>query len=203
MSASDPSAPAPISDAHETKGPASSRSKGSSTRLLVLCGILVVGLVAAGWDYLVARPAYESTLKKVDELLPLGPDGKATGKPRSEQATQDEVHAAIGVAPTATDDVGMYLVERYSWRRGLPWATYDIWVVYDDDERKTLRDATSMKEESDVYFRTSDRPAAPSEPNGLKPLSESAASGGESSEDAETPASEAPAEPPAQPADES
>ncbi|HEV7280068.1 MAG TPA: hypothetical protein VGN57_07620 [Pirellulaceae bacterium] len=144
---------------------ASRRSGGSSARLTVLLLILFVAGIAAGWDYLFARPAFYVAQEKVEPLLP-GSDADAEeeiepAEPAPGPATQKDVHAALGLTPAATEPAGPYLVERYSWRRGIPWMTYDLWVIYDGDEQRTLRNATSVRQEADLYYATATPPAAP------------------------------------------
>jgi hypothetical protein len=201
--ASPPNAPNPATSGDEPR-----RSGGSSTRLVVLLLILLVAGAAAGWDYLIARPAFYQAQDKVKPLLP-GSDADADKGDVTPSvsapidATQKDVHAALGLTPAATEPAGSYLVERYSWRRGIPWMTYDLWVIYDDDERRTLRNATSVREEADLYYATARQ--ADSAPTGSDPLNESPAGASEppledatessadaKAEDADSPADEAP-----------
>lgn len=126
--------------------------------------ILLVAGVAAGWDYLVARPGYEQALEKVKPLLPLsdsGADESADAPATQKTATQEDVHAVLDVSPAVTETAGSYLVERYSWRRGIPWMTYDLWVIYDDDSGRTLRNATSVRAEADLYYATARQADSP------------------------------------------
>jgi hypothetical protein len=185
------SAPDARSSAPESRSApegAAERSSGSSTRLVVLLLILLVVGLAAGWDYLIARPGYEQALAKVEPLLPGGDAddeeeaevaGESPASPPFEVSTLEDVHAVLGLTPAVTESAGAYLVERYSWRRGIPWMTYDLWVIYDDDAGRTLRNATSKREEADLYYATARPPEAP----------------------ATDPAIESPADPPADPAE--
>jgi hypothetical protein len=130
----------------------------------VLLLILLVTAAAAGWDYLVARPGYEQALEKVEPLVPMSDSGAGEDADRQaapKDATQKDVHAVLGVSPAVTEPAGSYLVERYSWRRGIPWLTYDLWVIYDDDGVHTLRNATSKRSEADLYYATARQPDAP------------------------------------------
>jgi hypothetical protein len=203
MSAPDASSPE-LTPKPVTSDDAPRRSGGSSIRLVVLLLILLVAGVAAGWDYLVARPGYEQALEKVEPLLPVSDrgadDGQNPAPAAQKTATQEDVHAALNLAPAVTETAGSYLVERYSWRRGLPWLTYDLWIIYDDDAGRTLRNATSMRAEADLYYATARQPDAPaSEPAGVNdsPSDASEQPAGEPSEspaDAEADAAEAPAD---------
>jgi hypothetical protein len=205
MSAPDASSPnaAPNS---ATSGDEPRRSGGSSTRLIVLLLILLVAGAAAGWDYLIARPGYEQALEKVEPLLPTSDRDADEGASRPAApkiATQEDVHGVLDAEPAVTETAGAYVIERYSWRRGLPWLTYDLWVIYDDDAARTLRNATSVRAEADLYYATARQADSPAP--GSDPLNESSADASEPAKDATEPSADAKAddaEPPAEEAPE-
>lgn len=195
-----PDARSSSSDAPPADENVSRRSGGASGRLVVLLLILLVVGIAAGWDYLVARPAFYEAQKKVEPLLPgSAPDAEEEVEPVTrEPATQKDVHAALGLTPGVTESAGAYLVERYSWRRGVPWLTYDLWVIYDDDAERTLRSATSVREEADLYYATANRPGA----SASDPAADAETDAGAEPADAEAPGAPADDSPDA-PADDS
>ena len=165
-------------------------------RLIVLLAILAIVGAAAGWDWFVARPGYEGAVETAERFLPEPAEGEEDAAPRTEPATQEEVHAALDAEPAAVDTAGPYLIERYAWRRGVPWMEYELWLIYDGEvEPHSLLNATSRREEADLYYATAQHAAAPSDapsptPNeGAGPSDNDATSDSESSADSGAPPS--------------
>lgn len=206
MSVPDAASPKPAPETPR-EGDSPRRSGGSSTRLIVLLLILLVAAAAAGWDYLLARPGYEKALRDVEPLLPLSDRGDAedagasSTRTAEEPATQEDVHAVLDAAPATTETAGSYLIERYSWRRGLPWMTYDLWVIYDDDAGRTLRNATSVRAEADLYYATA-RPSDTSAGDSATASESSAEAPNEPAQDRSAPSADVPSDAANAPAEE-
>ena len=82
--------------------------------LLVILGVLVVSLAYDRW----ARNQCDQAYKRLGKL------------PR-ELAIAEDVQETIGRGPSGQmQDKGSYMLQTYSWRRGLPWDSYVLYVVY-------------------------------------------------------------------------
>ncbi len=99
-----------------------SNSPGKS-RTLLLVAVLLVVAAAFAYDRLVAKPAVDQALAKIDELTETGYFEK----------TNQDVQEVVAKPPAKQWKPGGrqdVIVETYQWRRGLPFLTYDIHVVY-------------------------------------------------------------------------
>jgi hypothetical protein len=98
----------------------------STIRQIVLIGILILGLVALGYDRKVARPAAEEAHKNLeDEMARVYAD-------EGEAMNKVAVEKVLGKKPSEVkkEKGGYYQWARYSWMSGLPGRTYNVWVVY-------------------------------------------------------------------------
>lgn len=99
-------------------------------RQWILVGLLVVMMGAFAYDKLVAAKQWKAAWDQISEI--------ETG-PRPEITTNQMVQDRIQRLPAKTyspDGHPNMVVERYSWRRGLLFATNDIYVVYAKSEPK-------------------------------------------------------------------
>lgn len=93
-------------------------------RAVVLLSCLIVMFAALAYDYGLARPSAENAHAKIQELA--GKRSLVSGR----QLSNLDVQKAIERQPSEVQVGKAYYVERYSWRAGLPWKTYDLWVIY-------------------------------------------------------------------------
>ena len=123
--------------------------KGSRRqKILILALILMVGGLI--YDRKVARPgsqqAYDTALELVDKNVESSAD--------SEPVTNEAVHAAFGKQPSRLVEEEDYMIETFSWRRGLLVLSYDVHVVYasDDNGRLVINSAhlNKLPEESQL-----------------------------------------------------
>lgn len=98
--------------------------KSAWKRQLVLIAILAIMLGALYWDRKVARPNSEAKKEELDQLASAR---LATSDP---QLSREEVAEALGRKPSNSREKDGYIIEKFSWRGGLPWRTYDVNVVY-------------------------------------------------------------------------
>ena len=103
---------------------AETHGKSALKRQLVLILILAIMLGALYWDRKVARPNSQAKQKELEELAT---ERLTSSKP---QLSQEEVATALGRGPVATRDLDGFIIEKFSWRGGLSWRTYDINVQY-------------------------------------------------------------------------
>lgn len=102
--------------------------KPNPTRSLLLLSLLLLMLAALYYDRYVARPGSELAYQKVERYLQqeLSKAGQTT-------ASFDEVKEIVGCGPSSHVDHEYYTIERFSWRRGVLFASYFIDVVYRKD----------------------------------------------------------------------
>lgn len=96
-----------------------------NTRQIILLVLLLIMLLALGWDYKIARPQSKA---KADELSEAA-QARAV-KARTGQLSSDEVAEVLEREPSTTLDGDKYTIEVFKWRGGLPWKSYNVWVVY-------------------------------------------------------------------------
>jgi hypothetical protein len=168
-------------------------ASGSPIRLVVrviLFGILLYLVCALPYDYFVARPgqvkAWEKLYNKRAEQS--DPEYDASAKPGLLQlknvgsgdveTTTETVAEALGRKPSKSTSENGMVTEIYSWRAGLPWKTYNIYVVYAERRDKTkkprLENAFLNEPPSDLSVPTLEAPEdgpslAPQAPGGGGP----------------------------------
>jgi hypothetical protein len=104
---------------------------------IVLFSILAVMIVALIYEYGFVRPSYKAAETAIDDLI------ETRGVADTGPITPQVVQARFGKAPAGgTQDKGEYFLEHYRWVRGLPWQTYNIYVVYDHSEPPLLFNST-------------------------------------------------------------
>ena len=109
--------------------------KKRSPLIYVLIPLLIVMIVALVIDRK-ARRQWEEAFDTVKELSDLGTD------------TMDDVHQALGKKPVKIDEVeGPYPLDHFRWRGGLPWKTYDLFVVYNEGDNAKFYDYAQSREE--------------------------------------------------------
>lgn len=105
---------------------------------MVLFAVLAVMVVALVYDYGYARPAYEAAATAIDDLL----DAKMNAT-REKPVTSEDVRSTFRrESVSGLVDKGHYYEEHYQWRRGLPWQTLDIYVVYEHGDPPVLFNAS-------------------------------------------------------------
>ncbi len=126
----------PSSGASHGGSPDSLR-KNVRIALFALLGVLVI---AIAYDYLYARPAVD---KAYDKIAALNNDMNVSAG--AKVLKSDDIHAALGRQPTTVLKEDPFTIEVYQWRAGLPWRTYDYYVVYVG--QKELAFSTHFKNE--------------------------------------------------------
>jgi hypothetical protein len=110
-------------------------SKGRNPTALairsVLLVILVVLLAALLYDRFVAAPRANKAYDAVDALLTAA-EQPSMGE-NTRPVTDVEVKSAIGEPGHPREDAGQFAIDRYSWRRGLLFTSYDLYVVFHKD----------------------------------------------------------------------
>lgn len=138
-----------------------SSSSGSGWLRPILLAVLVVLVVALVWDLFAssqAKKAYAELERRLDEQVgAAGEEG---------MNTFEDVRQLIGFSPEQEKNPA-YTLETYRWRRGLPWQSYFISVVY--TPRGHLF-AASLNEPPDEFSlpdaKLAPPPHDPSEPTG-------------------------------------
>jgi hypothetical protein len=95
----------------------------------VLVAILVVVVGMALYERLYALPASEKAHAEIDEAA--GQRLLSSEPP----LTADEIQHLVGKQPSETVSDDESYMEKYVWRRGLPWRTFYMWVVYTPNKR--------------------------------------------------------------------
>jgi hypothetical protein len=129
----------------EKKGASQSDSSAAKEtnliRLVVLLLIFGVALVGLLYDYCVARPAHHRATQTIFGLLTgttADPDGDGA-------ITDDEVQSIMGCKPSKIEMLRDGKIEVYSWRSGLPYRCYDLYVVYLGHEMPLLHFASTRQ----------------------------------------------------------
>ncbi len=147
-------------------------SSGKGRKLFLVVVLLAV-LGGFGYDYFVAKPAYQEGVKKL--LAMLDPQMDNTGEAVMENGniirigdldrdgfvTQQDVRKAMGREPKTTEtQEETTVVETYAWPRGIPLMTYDAYAVYfKSEDRTALLKVTESKPEKKKPETKKDRPA--------------------------------------------
>ena len=129
----------------EEQGPCTAPHPAKETsplRLIVL--LLVFGVALAGllYDYTIARPA----IKKADQTIQGLLEGSIKDPSGDGAVTEDEVQSLLGSKPSSVTQLENGKIEVYSWRSGLPYRTYDLYVVYSGQKLPLLHSATTNEE---------------------------------------------------------
>ncbi len=105
--------------------PASTSELKSSPLRTVLFVILGVMIVALAYDYLYARQQPNAVATKI---LPQIDATSAVSN--VDPKSMDEVIEIVGRDPIEKTEESNYWRIKYSWRAGLPWKTYDLYIVF-------------------------------------------------------------------------
>lgn len=102
---------------------------GNPVRLVVrviLFGILAYLVCALPYEFLVARAGEDRAWNELQSLLEN--NNTKAGRP---DTTDEVVHERLKLKPTTVSkDERGFMQETYTWRRGLPWQTFNIYVTY-------------------------------------------------------------------------
>ncbi len=157
----------------ESAAPAPTAPPASNTRTIVLFVLLAIALSALGYDRFVARPAVAAAHKMIND--------KANERSTSSKKQLDntEVAKLFGREPSEHLEGKHYCVEKFSWMGGLPWRTYDCWVVYspsNDGDKKTYRfNSAYLNEEPEEQYMpgfkdtVAEEAPLPGDPSGFGP----------------------------------
>jgi len=119
-------------DAETSQETAKPSSKGRTTLLLVVLGLMCAALA---YDYRIARPAVEEAFAKIESR------STELNKTPDQFLAKEEVQELIGKAPSETFEDGTSIVEVYSWMSGLPVRSHKLFVAY------------KPYQEQDIFFR--------------------------------------------------
>ena len=125
----------------ESKSNLISSRETNLIRLVILLLIFGVALSGLLYDYCVARPAHDRATQTIFGLLTgttADPDGDGA-------ITDDEAQSILGCKPSAIEMLSNGKIEVYSWRSGLPYRRYDLYVVYFGHEMPLLHFASTMQ----------------------------------------------------------
>jgi hypothetical protein len=114
----------------------------SPLRLIVLLLVFGVALACLLYDYTIARPAIKKALISIQGLL----EGSIKDPSGDGAVTEDEVQSLLGSKPSRVTQLETGKIEVYSWRSGLPYRTYDLYVVYSGQKLPLLHSATTNEE---------------------------------------------------------
>ena len=108
-------------------------------RLILL--LLVFGVALAGllYDYTIARPALQQADQTMQGLL----EGTIKDPNNDGGVTESEVQELLGRAPSSVTLLDSGKMETYSWRSGLPFRTYSLYVVYSGKRLPLLYSAST------------------------------------------------------------
>ena len=129
------------STAEEQSGaPATPRPAEGTNPLRLVVLLLVFGVALAGllYDYTIARP----NIHKADQVIQGLLDGTLKDPNNDGTVTAGEVQLMIGDTPSRVQQLSGGMIEIYSWRSGLPFRTYDLYVVYSGRRMPLLHAAT-------------------------------------------------------------
>jgi hypothetical protein len=129
----------------EEQGPCTAPHPAKETsplRLIVLLSVFGVALVGLLYDYTIARPA----IKKADNTIQGLLEGSIKDPSGDGAVTEDEVQSLLGSKPSRVTQLETGKIEVYSWRSGLPYRTYDLYVVYSGRRLPLLYSATANAE---------------------------------------------------------
>ena len=169
---------------------------GSPIRLVVrviLFGILLYLICALPYDYFVARAgqvkAWEKLYnKRAEQSDPEYKENETPGllQRKNEgsgdvETTNETVAETLGRKPSKSTSENGVTTEVYTWRAGLPWKTYNIYVVYAERKNKKprLENAFLNEAPSDLSVQSESEnspddenatPGAPESPAGAVPI---------------------------------
>ena len=133
----------PPTTAEQGSGTAPPPAKETSPlRLILLLLVFGVALVGLLYDYTIARPA----IQKADETIQAVLEGTIKDPNNDGGVTEAEVQDLLGRQPSTVKQLENGKIEIYSWRSGLPYRTYDLYVVYSGQKLPLLYSASTNEE---------------------------------------------------------
>ncbi|MHB0956504.1 MAG: hypothetical protein ACYC0X_10140 [Pirellulaceae bacterium] len=108
-------------------------------RLILLLLVFGVALACLLYDYTIARP----NIQKADQTIQGLMEGSIKDPNGDGTVTADEVQLILGNKPSRIDQLPNGMIEVYSWRSGLPFRTYSLYVVYSGKQMPLLHSATT------------------------------------------------------------
>jgi hypothetical protein len=121
----------------DEKSPQTAGPSGSRTGIrVVLIVILVLLIIALLHDRFRARPQWEAAYEAIAQR-----NTEVNASPDDLPMDAAAVKSIVGFAPSSSaphpgDD--RFMVETYTWRRGLPWMTYKLLAVYSEGGKRFL-----------------------------------------------------------------
>lgn len=106
----------------------------SQIRLIILLVVLVLGVIAVAYDFLLARPKSVNANGIVEKLI----DKRISAAADAAPVTNEEVQKELNRKPSRTNTTEYYTEEIYSWRRGLLLLSYNLYVIYTKDKQGRL-----------------------------------------------------------------
>jgi hypothetical protein len=127
---SDESTPDPNEAPEHTTTSPSKNSDGAPAkpgrlRQIILFTLLGLMLMAAAYDYIIARPNVDKAYDQISQL-----NNSMNSASMSKQTLNTDIHKEINRTPEKTYTQGPYRVEVFSWMAGLPFRTHDLYAVY-------------------------------------------------------------------------
>jgi hypothetical protein len=123
-----------MSEAENKPAKSSGGNSAAMFRQIFLVLIMLLGLAALGYDYLLARPGADQAHQKMEEVH----DQQKAAKADEKIATKEKMQEIAGKAPGTVEKKDNYLLETYYWRRGLPWYSYTVTVLYEKNPNGDL-----------------------------------------------------------------
>ncbi len=144
----------PTAEEKDRPGPAKNTSPLRLVVLLLVFGVALAGLL---YDYCIARPSINKADKLIENLLQ-NPDADPNG---DGTVTEDEVQSVLGCKPAQINNIPNGKVEVYTWRSGLPYRTYKLYVVYQGQQMPLLYSASTNAEPTGNKLPPTTRVAKP------------------------------------------
>jgi hypothetical protein len=116
-----------------SKQPAA-KPDASQIRLIILLVVLVLGVIAVAYDFLLARPNSRKANDIVNALI----DKRISAAAGTAPVTNEEVQKELNRKPSRTNTTENYTEEIFSWRRGLLLLKYNLYVIYTKDRQGRL-----------------------------------------------------------------
>jgi hypothetical protein len=99
--------------------------RSSSLRMIILFAVLILMLLALGYDYRVARPKVDEAEAAVEKL-----NKQINESAEARVMSNVDVQEALNRKPSKTFTEGPYTVEQFSWMSGLPFRSYSYFALY-------------------------------------------------------------------------
>ena len=137
--------------------------KNTTAMQAILYGVLVLLIGAMAYDIVVARRERSAAVERLNVKI-RGPQGGGAVI-RVDPITRGQVTEIIGRPPSTTTEGPSYYLDRYRWRRGIPWRYYDLYVIFSKGTIPLLHDISYPGPPDASQFPSGDA-FAPVEPPG-------------------------------------